>query len=111
MVDEAISLSQARKDVIIAEATAAGAAQDFDEWLIVSQEDLENTLAAASTAKASSSRATLPESGLREVVDGEMDDPESRAAHQQAEKLSKLAKNVEHFVNAQGDLEGARFEE
>jgi hypothetical protein len=39
------------------------------------------------------------------------DNPEDRAAQEQAAKLQSLAKKVEDFVEGEGDLEGARFAE
>lgn len=44
-------------------------------------------------------------------VDDPKDDSEERVASEQASRLKDLAAKVEGFVEGEGDLEGARFEE
>ena len=41
----------------------------------------------------------------------ETESPEDKLASEQAKKLKDLATKVENFVDGEGDLEGARFEE
>jgi hypothetical protein len=42
---------------------------------------------------------------------GETESPEDKLASEQAKRLKDLATKVENFVEGEGDLEGARFEE
>lgn len=44
-------------------------------------------------------------------IDSKQDTDEDRMAHEQAEKLQKMAKKVEEFLEGKGDIEGARFQE
>lgn len=94
LVDDAVSRAASIKDSILEAATTGE--EDADDWLNVSPEDLEKTLAGTSAMD-----VDLPPSGIEEV------DEEKT----QADRLSKLAEKVEKFVEGKGDLEGARFEE
>jgi hypothetical protein len=47
----------------------------------------------------------------KDVGEQSGEDAEDRYTQQQAARLQELAKKVEGFVEGQGDLEGARFEE
>lgn len=56
------------------------------------------------------SRAKPKESGGGDDMDVD-ESPEDRLASEQAKKLKDLASKVENFIDGEGDLEGARFEE
>jgi len=43
--------------------------------------------------------------------EGPAENPEQRLAAEQASRLRELATKVEDFVEGEGDLEGAKFEE
>lgn len=76
--------------------------EDSDDWLNIDASDfdamLERTVGKSHTTNAEANTA--------------MDvDDEDRVAKEQASKLQDLAKKVQDFVDGQGDLEGALFNE
>ncbi|KAG8975004.1 hypothetical protein FRB90_009668, partial [Tulasnella sp. 427] len=77
--------------------------EDSDEWLNVSPEDLDATLAEAGGEPGAGT--------LGMDIDGGRELDEDQKAEMQAKKLGKLAKKVEAFVEGRGDLEGAVFED
>ena len=56
------------------------------------------------------SRAKPKESNGLDDMDVD-ESPEDRLASEQAKKLKDLASKVESFIDGEGDVEGARFEE
>jgi hypothetical protein len=83
--------------------------EEPDDWLDIDAQDFDNMLEqtmGASTSKARSDQNAMdvdkPESG---------ETSEDRIAAEQASKLQNLAAKVEEFVEGEGDLEGATFEE
>ena len=56
------------------------------------------------------SRAKPKESNGLDDMDVD-ESPEDRLASEQAKKLKDLASKVESFLDGEGDVEGARFEE
>jgi hypothetical protein len=84
--------------------------EDSDDWLKIDAGDLdtmlENTIGVARRTKPRPEADPMknsPESGEETI--------ESRINNDHAQKLQKLASKVEEFVDAEGDLEGALFEE
>ncbi|KIM48351.1 hypothetical protein M413DRAFT_440079 [Hebeloma cylindrosporum] len=81
----------------------SGQEEDSDEWLHVDAGDfdhmLESTLGKPQSEKGKDSNAM------------DVDDLEDRLATEQAAQLKTLAGKVESFVEGEGDLEGARFED
>lgn len=76
--------------------------EDPDDWLNIDASDFDAMLDRAAGKTQSS---TLDPSSAMDV------DDEDRAAKEQASKLQHLAKKVQDFVDGQGDLEGALFNE
>jgi hypothetical protein len=75
--------------------------EDSEAWLQVSPDELDGMLSQAEAGR----EVPVPrpkESGI---------DGEEKQANEQADALGVLAKKVNSFVEAKGDLEGARFEE
>ena len=72
--------------------------EDDDSWLSVDSEQLDQLLGSSVDAM-----------DVDEHDPGLSDD--DRMAQDQASKLHNLAKKVESFVEGEGDIEGARFEE
>lgn len=78
--------------------------EDSDSWLNVDVTTFDSMLERSFNTNEESSDAmdidkTSPESA------------EGRAAKMQAERLHSFAKKVEEFVEAEGDIQGARFDE
>lgn len=104
LVDMALSRAQARKADILASASSDTTAEDSDEWINVSPEDLDNALAEAGGLPTAEGSA-MDAGDMQPQLDGEA------KAQEQAKKLGKLAKKVEAFVEGHGDLDGAVFDE
>lgn len=92
------------------------ASEDPDDWLNVDATDFDSFLA----EKMNLTTKPKPQTDAMDVDkkedDGEMSDGEVKAAEdmlakEQAARLQDLAKKVEKFLGAKGDVEGARFEE
>ncbi|KJA26048.1 hypothetical protein HYPSUDRAFT_36895 [Hypholoma sublateritium FD-334 SS-4] len=94
-VDEAVSHSKGEPPVY-------DEAEDSDGWLNIDADEFEQMLEA--------SRAKPRESGGVDDMDVD-ESPEDRLASEQAKKLKDLASKVENFIDGEGDLEGARFED
>src|SRR5882762_10797267 len=83
--------------------------EDSDAWLSVDAQDLDGVL---------EKRLGLNNDGRPINSDAmDVDEPngtqsaEDRLAKEQASKLQEMAKKVENFLEGEGDLEGAKFEE
>ena len=101
------------------------ASEDSDEWLNVDASSFDALLAQKmNLPTASTSKSKPPQSDamdvdhvpIDKVDDGEMSDTELKAAEdmlakEQAARLQDLAKKVEKFLGAKGDVDGARFDE
>jgi len=73
--------------------------EEPDNWLDIDAENFDNML-----------QNMVPRrSGGVEGMD--VDEKEEQLAQDQASKLKSLARKVEEFVEGEGDMEGARFEE
>jgi hypothetical protein len=79
-------------------------AEDPDDWLEITQRDLEQSL----NAYLSHDRAYATQDPDMEVDE---ESEEHRAANEQAARLKGLAEQVDAFVEGKGDLSGAMFEE
>lgn len=73
--------------------------EEPDNWLDIDTENFDNTL---------QNMAIGQSSGIGAV---DVDKKEEQLAQDQASKLKSLAQKIEKFVEGEGDLEGARFEE
>lgn len=82
--------------------------EDSDDWLTIDAEGfetmLENTLGGSTNIHKVPSDAMEIEPSVQEIE-------EDRIAKEQASKLQDLAKKVEDFVEGEGNIEGAQFEE
>ncbi|KAG8953323.1 hypothetical protein FRC04_002733 [Tulasnella sp. 424] len=105
LVDMALSRAQARKAEILSSTSSDTTAEDSDEWLNVSPEDLDNALAEAGGLPNAEGSAMDVGGDMQQQLDGEA------KAQEQAKKLGKLAKKVEAFVEGHGDLDGAVFDD
>ncbi|KZV68670.1 SGT1-domain-containing protein [Peniophora sp. CONT] len=93
------------------------APEDPDDWLNVDATDFDSFL--AEKMNLSTSTKSQPTDAMdvdKKEDDGEMSDGEVKAAEdmlakEQAARLTDLAKKVEKFLGAKGDVEGARFED
>lgn len=97
LVDRALASTQNLSDV-------HDESEDDDDWLNVDAESFDQLLSNATKGNRHSSAPDSMDIDPKE-------DLEDRVASQQAHKLKELAERVEQFVEAQGDLEGAKFEE
>lgn len=82
--------------------------EDNDDWLTIDAQEFDKGLEASlagATGNAKNSDA------MDVDPPNETESPEDRLASEQAKKLKDLATKVENFVEGEGDLEGARFEE
>ena len=82
--------------------------EDSDDWLTIDGQEFDKGLeasfaGAAGNAKNSDAMDVDPQN--------ETESLEDKLASEQAKKLRDLATKVENFVEGEGDLEGARFEE
>lgn len=82
--------------------------EDADDWLNVDAEDFDAMLEKKFGESSSGQTASA---GASETVNGDVSKEEERLAQTQASRLQDLAKKVEEFVEGEGDLEGARFQE
>lgn len=85
-----------------------GEPEDADDWLNVDAEDFDAMLE-KKFGESSSGQKTS--GGVSETVDADASTEEERLAQTQASRLQDLAKKVEEFVEGEGDLEGAQFQE
>ncbi|KAF9056667.1 SGT1 protein-domain-containing protein [Panaeolus papilionaceus] len=97
LVDRALASTQNLSDV-------HDESEDDDDWLNVDAESFDQLLSNATKGNRHSSAPDSMDIDPKE-------DLEDRVASQQAHKLKELAERVEQFVEAQGDLEGAKFED
>jgi ribonuclease I len=81
--------------------------EDADDWLNIDPQDFENMLQASLPA----SRRDADPAAMDVDNPEPAESAEDRLASEQASKLKELAEKVEGFVEGEGDLEGARFEE
>ncbi len=78
--------------------------EDPDDWLEITQRDLEKSLNAY--------MSTEPHNRAYATQDTSMGEAEEDvAATEQAARLKRLAEKVDSFVEGKGDLSGAMFEE
>ncbi|KAG6817605.1 hypothetical protein H0H87_006233 [Tephrocybe sp. NHM501043] len=98
-----MALSDASKSIVIPQSE-----EDTDDWLNVHSEDfeamLEKSLGNKKTTQPDAMDVDVPETEGKEDV-------EERIASAQAVKLKEFAAKVENFVEGEGDLDGARFED
>ena len=73
--------------------------EEPDDWLDIDAGNLDNML------------QNMAPGGSTGITAMDVDQKEEDLAQDQASKLKSLAQKVEEFVEGQGDLEGARFEE
>lgn len=79
--------------------------EESDDWLNVDAEDFDAQL----SATVRSSQAVPAGSTAAMEVDERS--PEDQVAHAQASKLAGLAKKIESFVEGEGTMDGAVFDE
>ncbi|KAJ6519496.1 SGT1 protein-domain-containing protein [Mycena sanguinolenta] len=84
--------------------SSADVYEESDQWLNVDAKDFENML---ETTIGSAKQ----QENLMEIDDDGDDDTEQRVASEQASRLKNLASKVEAFVEGQGHLEGATFQD
>lgn len=82
--------------------------EDNDDWLTIDGQEFDKSLetsfaGATGNAKGSDAMDVDPLNKTESLED--------RLASEQAKKLKELATKVENFVEGEGDMEGARFEE
>ena len=82
--------------------------EDPEDWLNVDESQFDAMLEKAAGQPIPSSSKEDP---AATDVDGNQDLDEDRIANEQAEKLKKMAKKVEEFLEGKGDVDGARFQE
>ncbi|KAJ3531640.1 hypothetical protein NM688_g7544 [Phlebia brevispora] len=82
--------------------------EDSDEWLDVNAEDFDAML--QQTFGQPSETKDAPE-GAGNNANIDVPQEEDRLAEAQASRLHDLAKKVEEFVEGEGDLQGARFQD
>ena len=82
--------------------------EDNDDWLTIDGQEFDKGLE-ASLAGATSNTKNSDAMDVDPL--NETESPEDKLASEQAMKLKDLATKVEIFVEGEGDLEGARFEE
>lgn len=90
------AISQARDSV-----SYVTAEEDNDEWLTIDAQDFDDLLQKSSKSQKSDVMD----------VDKSGETPEDKMASDQASRLKDLASKVEEFVEGEGDMEGAKFEE
>jgi len=81
--------------------------EESDAWLNMDAGEFEQMLESTMGTK----RFNVPKNSDAMDVDDQKDSAEDRLASEQAKQLKNLATKVESFVEGQGDLEGALFEE
>lgn len=80
--------------------------EDSDDWLIVDARDFDNILEKTMGASQNEPRDAM-DVDKPEILETE----EDRISTEQASKLQDLAQKVENFVEGEGHVEGAKFEE
>lgn len=81
--------------------------EDADDWLNIDAKDFENML-----QRSMSISGNKVDSDAMDVDNpGNGESPEDHLASEQASQLRELAAKVEDFIEGEGDLEGARFDE
>lgn len=84
--------------------------EDNDDWLNIEAQEFEDML--EKTMGASKFRTPKDPNAMDvDKADGQEETSEDHVASTQASRLQALAAKVENFVEGEGDLEGARFEE
>jgi len=83
--------------------------EEPDDWLDIDAQDFDNMLEQTMGASTSMARSDQNAMDVDKPDSGET--LEDRIAAEQASKLQNLAAKVEEFVEGEGDLEGATFEE
>lgn len=78
--------------------------EDSDVWMSIDAQNFDEVLERAMRAGSSTVQTHATET---DAEGGE----EDKVAKEQTDKLRDLAAKVEHFVEGNGDVEGARFEE
>ena len=78
--------------------------EDPDDWLEITQRDLEKSLNAYMSTEPHNSAYATQDTSMGEAE-------EDGAATEQAARLKRLAEKVDAFVEGKGDLSGAMFEE
>ena len=82
--------------------------EDIDDWLTIDAQEFDQGLETALAG----ARGNEKHSNAMDVdLPSEGGSPEDMLASEQAKRLKDLATKVEIFVEGEGDLEGARFEE
>ncbi|KAF6766232.1 SGT1 protein-domain-containing protein [Ephemerocybe angulata] len=82
--------------------------EDDDSWLNIDEADFESMMEKAGASK----EPKRKDAGERMNVDNAPDTAmEDEMASRQADRLKDLASKVEEFVEGEGDIEGARFED
>lgn len=87
--------------------TAAKGEEDSEDWLNVNAQDFDDMLEKTrgkSKSKVHSEAMDVDNGNAKETE-------EDRLATEQAIRLQDLAQKVESFVDGEGDMEGAKFDE
>lgn len=79
--------------------------EDDESWLTIDAQDLETQLQESLGHTKKLRREDVMDVNSLEIS------AEDRIASEQASRLKDLASKVEQFVEGEGDMEGARFEE
>lgn len=79
--------------------------EDPDDWLNVDPMDLDQSL------KRYQPKGGLEKSAINDQGDMAMDQDEDMVANEQAVRLKQLAEKMEGFVEGEGTMDGALFEE
>ncbi|KAG5654046.1 hypothetical protein H0H81_008062 [Sphagnurus paluster] len=102
----AFQVQSAISDYSLNPVSVPGEEEDSDDWLNVDSHDFEAMLEQTmGNSKNTQTDAMDPNHPTSEVT------VEDRLASEQAAKLKELAAKVENFVEGQGDLDGARFDD
>ncbi|KAF5356294.1 hypothetical protein D9756_004198 [Leucocoprinus leucothites] len=96
-------------ELAISEAASTGdpglQEEDDDSWLTIDAHDFENKL-----EQTLGQAKKAPQEDAMDIDSQEISE-EDRLASEQASRLKDLASKVEQFVEGEGDIEGARFED
>ena len=82
--------------------------EDNDEWLTIDGQEFDKGLETSLTGATGNAKNS---DAMDVDPQNETESLEDKLASEQAKKLKDLATKVENFVEGEGDLEGARFEE
>ncbi|KAF5336862.1 hypothetical protein D9611_003214 [Ephemerocybe angulata] len=82
--------------------------EDDDSWLNIDEADFESMMEKAGASKEPKRKDAGERMNVDNVSDAAMED---EMASRQADRLKDLASKVEEFVEGEGDIEGARFED